>query len=299
MVANGVLTVAGRPTPSPPLPPPSASGTLILVRRNDLGGKDLYSMSLTNRTPQRLTNSGSQSSWAPAPSLDGQEVAYSTGAPGSADIAVMRRDGSGQRVIVPSGALAVGSPWWMPDGRIAFNGTADNRWEIYAVPLSGGTPVQVTRTPGISGTRVPAWPRVPNGPLAFAGEQGDATRIFIQQPDGSPKQISPEGIQTYAPAWSPNGQRLAFQTGEGSIGGIGTVAADGSGFSHIAGTRGQGAAWAPAWSPDGQWIAYVSNRAASVAVEYGDAYVIPSAGGQPIRLTTDGLTYDWRIAWLP
>ena len=48
----------------------------------------------------------------------------------------------------------------------------------------------------------------------------------------------------------------------------------------------------PAWSPDGERIAFLSNRA-----EGWDLYIVPSAGGEPRRLTSGAVTDD--PAWHP
>jgi len=44
----------------------------------------------------------------------------------------------------------------------------------------------------------------------------------------------------------------------------------------------------PAMSPDGQWIAFVAQYDGTTARDGGDAYLMPTAGGLPKRLTWDG-----------
>jgi Tol biopolymer transport system component len=125
-------------------------------------------------------------------------------------------------------------------------------------------------------------------------------RVFLQNSAGDFRAVSPAGVDAYAPAWSPDGSRLAFQAGGGALSGIVTMAADGSDIRRIVVPSGGAWARAPAWSPDGKWIAYVSNQdAPNAGDDYGDLYVVPSSGGPSQRLTFDGETYDWRPAWLP
>jgi Tol biopolymer transport system component len=132
------------------------------------------------------------------------------------------------------------------------------------------------------------------------GKQQGLLRIFEQTPRGGFLPISPDGVEAYAPAWAPDGNRVAFQTnGSGPLATIATVGADGLNTRRL--VAAPAGAWvrAPAWSSDGRWIAYVSSQAASAGADYGDLFIVPADGGQPRQLTSDGQTYDWRIAWLP
>jgi Tol biopolymer transport system component len=271
----------------------------VLVRRNDSGGNDLFRFELATGALTRLTSSGGGWNWAPATSPDGQWLAFATGSVGASDIAIMRADGSGRAVVARSGDLAVGSPWWTPDGRIGFNGTSNGRWEIYSVGRTGGTATQLTHTPDIDGTRLPTWPRI-GGPLAIAGKQTGLFRVFVQVPGGGFRTISPVGVEAYAPAWAPDGRRLAFQTGGAEpVAGIVTVAPDGTDLRRVVSPPPGAWVRAPVWSADGRWIAYVSSQGASAGDDYGDVFVVAADGSQARRLTFDGLTYDWRLAWLP
>ena len=302
--------IAGTPAPSsspsalsqaaPTSASSKPSGTLVLVRRNQLGANDLHRMPLATGSIEPLASPSAEWRWAPAPSPDGEWIAFATGLPPRADIAIMRRDGSGRTVIARSGELNLGSPWWMPDGRIAFNGDAGNLSEIFGVSREGGAPVQLTRASGsVQGTRVPTWPRE-GGFLVFAARQGGLYRVFTQPPGASPKAISPDGANAYPQAWAPDASRIAFSgvLADGQAG-IFTMAPDGGDVRRVAATSANAWACCPAWSFDGAWIAYVSNSGASAGPDYGDVYLVPATGGEPMRVTLDGRTYNWRVAWLP
>jgi hypothetical protein len=289
-----VPPVAPSVTPAPA--PPGASGSLVLVSDNDRGGKDLFRMGLTGGGLTRLTGPTATWNWAPASSCDGQWLAFATGTPGKSDIAIMRSNGSQRSVIAHSGSLAFGSPWWMPDGRVAFNGSTGTSWEIYAVSPAGGTPTAVTSTPNMDGTRLPSWPCQEAGSLAVAANENGQFRVFLQSANQTFTPVSPAGSEGYAPAWSRDGERLAFQSGGGALNGIVTMAANGSNPQRVAAPVAGAWARAPIWSPDGRWIAYVSS---SRTDDTGDVFLVPSNGGAARQLTFDNSTYDWRLAWLP
>jgi Tol biopolymer transport system component len=110
----------------------------------------------------------------------------------------------------------------------------------------------------------------------------DASEIWSMAADGSDQTrllaVHDVGVDYSLPAWSPDGDRVAF-TKWTNVGGtasnvrtedqttsIWTMDADGTNAQLVVeGAPGQ--AWIPAWSPDGQWIAYTLNPAAGTVAE--------------------------------
>jgi Tol biopolymer transport system component len=81
----------------------------------------------------------------------------------------------------------------------------------------------------------------PRGRDAFKG------KLYVVNADGSGLRLVAQNAGfAYPPAWSPDGQKFAFQ----SAGGLRVVDVDGSGLRNLA------SGGAPAWSPDGQKIAF-------------------------------------------
>jgi hypothetical protein len=91
------------------------------------------------------------------------------------------------------------------------------------------------------------------------------------------------------PAWSPDGQRLAYL----GLDGIGVVAADGS-DPHVVTAPGA-AASGPSWSPDGSQIVFSRNNPQGFP---GELYVANADGSGEQRLTSDGFE-NARPSWSP
>jgi Tol biopolymer transport system component len=125
------------------------------------------------------------------------------------------------------------------------------------------------------------------------------THLYVMDlPAGAPRRITNDQNREFQPAWSPDGQWLAYVTWSADGGHIGKVRADGSGSPQQL-TRVPAYYRDPVWSPDGQRI--VALRAPRIAhveefdefgkqgsmdliwlpAEGGDAtFIIPARGGQ-------------------
>jgi dipeptidyl aminopeptidase/acylaminoacyl peptidase len=83
------------------------------------------------------------------------------------------------------------------------------------------------------------------------------------------------------PAWSPDGQKIAFSSSTGGTSDIWTISPNGSGLTRL--TSNALNSHQPAWAPDGSKIAYVSDRGGS-----NDIWIMNANGSGARRLTTLG-----------
>jgi Tol biopolymer transport system component len=90
--------------------------------------------------------------------------------------------------------------------------------------------------------------------------------------------------------FSPDGKRIAFQSGRSGVDEIWICDADGSNAVQMTNFR-KGMSGSPRWSPDGKTIAFDSNVAGN-----WDIWVIGTEGGSPRRLTTNPTT-DAMPSW--
>ncbi len=146
--------------------------------------------------------------------------------------------------------------------------------------------------------------------IAFTSFRNGSFSLYVMKADGSKqrKVTTPTGGIWPSAAWSPDGRRIAFESGSGTCildghfvnernAGTGDVDisvanADGSGQRRV--TRGPGVDCAPAWSPDGRKIAFqrslVRKEGDKVVGFDFDIYVINADGSEEQNLTGDGLS---------
>lgn len=113
------------------------------------------------------------------------------------------------------GPLDEQCPAWSPNGsEIAYHAwvTMSADVDIFRIPSRGGTPVNVTKTPGVE-EFTPTWS--PDG-LYIAYSRRDGTEKFsdiYMIPRGGGEAVNLTNYPTahdYAPAWAPDGKRIAF-----------------------------------------------------------------------------------------
>jgi Tol biopolymer transport system component len=122
-----------------------------------------------------------------------------------------------------------------------------------------------------------------------------ADGLYTINADGSNLIHLTSHLQDQLPAWSPDGQRIAFASDRTSTNmDIFVINTDGTGLTQL--TSDQAMDNFPTWSPDGQYIAFTSNRDPSTP--YGDIYIMRFDGTQVQRVTTDP-TFENIIGWSP
>lgn len=201
----------------------------------------------------------------------------------SYEIAVSSLDGGNQQRLTHSRTIDEHYPAWSPTGdRIAFIRVNELLYaQLYTI-LPDGSDVQTVTAKAVEVELVPpAWS--PDGQrLAFVANEGESntsgeTRVvYTVRPDGSELfKVGEMGSLEYrfgdliaAPAWSPDGERLAFQGFNGEDLAIYTVRFDGSDLRlawHSEEDAGLTTVWQVSWSPDGSDLLVVGSQRVQIA----------------------------------
>ncbi|HIP71261.1 MAG TPA: DUF5050 domain-containing protein [Anaerolineae bacterium] len=190
---------------------------------------EIYIMGADGKQQTRLTNNtafDAQISWSP----NGEFIVFVSGRDSNDEIYVMKADGSQQTRITNHPAID-GSPAWSFDGEyIVFSSTRDNREDVvfvnsalYMMKADGSQLVSLTDS--LSSNTSPVWS--PDGKyIAFVSDRdslrGRVPKIYLMEMSTREiTRLTDDDMAAYpvshefAPAWSPDGQYLAFTLDDG------------------------------------------------------------------------------------
>lgn len=275
--------------PSPTIVPATPVGTVeasvptgkIAFHTRRHGKGEIYLL-----TPESEVNITSNPAEDANPSLspDGSKILFSSDLEGTFHIYVVNVDGSGLAKLTddPAGDF---SPRWSPNGkRIAFSRTG----ALYVMDSDGSNARQVTEPkpeatapPCEAGGFLGGWS--PDGErLTFYASS--ATRglgqICTVKVDGSDLRVvvsEPPGWHV-EPAWSPDGEWIAYRSIRDDNHEIYIVQPDGTSDTRL--TNSPAMDIEPAWSPDGEWIVFSSSRTGNF-----DLYIMRPDGSDVARIT--------------
>jgi Tol biopolymer transport system component len=131
----------------------------------------------------------------------------------------------------------------------------------------------------------------PQGHLAFASDRGGGFDIYVKRRDGVIERVTDHVASDYEPAWSVEGERIAFvseRTGNLDI--FVSLAEDDAFATRL--TMSLAVDTNPAWSPIGIRLAFASNRKGNY-----DIWIL-ELGRKPKRLTRNAAA-DFDPAWSP
>jgi Tol biopolymer transport system component len=262
----------------------SLDGTQLLFTRSDGPDVTFFLVAVLGGQARPLSSSpipvaATRANW----SKQTNRIAFTGIANGHNQIWLIDADGSNAREVTAAGLSdQVFYPSWYPDGTtIAVMDGQD--LVIKRVDLPSGRAVPISRHAQV----LTGMPSVsPDGKLiAFAGQENQGQRydqtknsIWLVDDTGVARPLEANHAQGRAPTWSPDGQRLAFESNRDHVFGlyaIFLINRDGTGLVRL--TDPMLNADHPVWSPDGRRLAF-SGRALWWQQERGIAIIeLPSA----------------------
>lgn len=257
---------------------------------------DIFSLNPDGSGVRRLTTNPAgdrQPDWSPS----GRAIAYTIDKPDSAvnfELARMTAGGTRHRRLTTTEAgQASSQPAWLPDSSgVLFrrSGPTSRVGSIWQMGPLGESPRERFSPPAppLYPSLAPDMRRVVFA--SILSPLGDSDRgIFSQNADGSAHTtlFDVAGAYDSAPAWSPDGRRIAFESNADVAGAnperdmeVWVMAADGSAPLQL--THNAAHDEGPAWSPDGRLLAYTSGASNAT----GDIHVMTAAGRHLRRLTS-------------
>lgn len=214
----------------------------------------------------------------PTFSHDGKTIAFQRNTHDLEQVYVIPADGGAARLLTSNFIMDFidGLAWTGHDDEILLGGKQLKRISVSGSEQTIGI---VSYVPG------PAmFPAVRNNSLAYVQATLTANIWKLNMSDaahvvGEPVKLISSTRQQAAPAYSPDGTRLAFQSDRSGDWEIWTCARDGSDAAQLTHFRGP-LTGTPRWSPDGKQILFDS-RASGIT----QIYMVEASGGEPRQLT--------------
>ena len=226
---------------------PDSQRVLFYAERGDKGDVFIADRNGTNR--RELTTTPADEG-GPAMSPNGEWIAFDTDRDGNFEIYVMRPDGSDARRLTTNPARDV-APAWSPDSQhIVFMSARDNReFDVYRMKADGTGVERLTQG---SSNWFPQY--APDGNRIALHVMRDVHILDLASK--SLRRLTQDPLNGMYPAWSPDGERLAFMSWRNGRTEIFTANADGANQQLLI-SMPAGDAVDPRWSPDGKYIAFV------------------------------------------
>jgi Tol biopolymer transport system component len=242
----------------------------------------------------------------PDVSPDGTMVAFTIMDRTTPQIATMRLDGTGFRILT-SDPIAARSPRWSPDGsQLAYFRTdPDGNLHLMMINPDGSNVRQIPGTHQTGGFNPPDWS--PDGStILYTSYYGGLPTIATIPATGGRTHFLNKGSgwPEVGGAWSPDGNTIAFTRGTAVRKGVlvfevWVMNADGTGEHRLAALQGASAE-APAWSPDGTKVAFIGTEG-GIYRGNGVLYVVDVATGEiteVLKGTATGRRHENRPNWL-
>ena len=178
----------------------SSNADEVMFSSSMAGAPNLYVYGISTSKLSRLTSSRGIDV-SPSLSPDGSQICFVSDRDGTPQLFIMSRNGYNIRRLTFSGSYNT-SPSWSPRGdRIVFSGRQGNRNQIFIIGPDGSGLTQLT---GKGNNEDPSFS--PDGRyIVFSSDRDGERAVYIMRSTGeAQKRISPKGVKSFGPRWSPN-----------------------------------------------------------------------------------------------
>ena len=261
----------------------SLDGSKIYFVSDRTGNKEIWSMDYDGSNQHEITHYKSVSTM-PAISPDGKTVAFTTYALGNPKIMLYSTETDKRLPFYNPVSAAVETPEFTPDGRhLLFAESIDGWVQICEADVTGGNMHRISHVRAIEVS-----PKVnPKNPtvVVFISGRGGSEQMWRMNIDGGDmERLTPGDGYVANPAWSPNGQFVAFAWTKGyEPGNYNIFVMDIARRVPVQLTHGSGRNENPWWAPDGVHLVFSSKRGRTTQL-----YTMLADGSHVQQLTTQG-----------
>lgn len=241
---------------------PGIASTRIAFITNRSGHKEVWVMDYDGGNQHQLSHIGS-TSLTPRWSPDDSKIAFTCYVPfhgfTSVQICMLSLDTGGMLAFERFQGTN-SSPAWSPDGsKLAFMSSAGGNPNIVVTGPTGGGMHRLTFSRAVDTS--PVWNPKTGQQIVFVSDRGGLPALYEMNADGSDVQKIDTADKGYVidPAWSPNGQLLAFSWRRPD-GNYDIYAMDVGSRALVQLTRDAARNERPSWAPDGRHIVFESTR---------------------------------------
>jgi TolB protein len=265
---------------------PGIASTQIAFISSRTGSKEVWVMDYDGANQHPLTTLRTISlmpRWSP----DASRIAFTCYQPlngvVNAQICMYSMD-AGKVISFPRFRGTNSAPAWSPDGtQLIFSSSMLGNPELFVTDTSGGKPKRLTFSNG--GSTSPTWNPKTGQSIVFVSDRGGIPKLYMMNADGTNVNLLdlPDKGYVIDPAWSPNGQLLAFSwrrpDGNYDIYVMEPISQHIINLTPDAGARNE----RPSWAPDGRHIVFESTRNGPRQI-----WSMLADGSQARQLTFDG-----------
>ena len=261
----------------------SLEGSKIYFVSDRTGNKEIWSMDYDGSHQHEITRYKSVSTM-PAISPDGKTVAFTTYALGNPKIMLFSTETDKRLPFYNPVSAAVETPEFTPDGQHLLFATSIDGWvQICESDVNGANMRRISHVRAIEVS-----PKVnPKNPsdVVFISGRGGSEQLWHMNSEGGDLQRLTSGEGYVAnPAWSPNGQFVAFAWTKGyEPGNYNIFVMDIARRVPVQLTHGAGRNENPWWAPDGVHLVFSSKRGQTTQL-----YTMLADGSHVQQLTTQG-----------